>query len=57
MLYTEVDPAQPPATLAAQVGDRVAAFREAGADTVVLQATGEQPDPRPLVEALAAMDC
>ena len=53
-LYTEVDPAQPPGTLAAQVGDRVATFLEAGADTVVLQATGERPDPRPLVEALAA---
>jgi alkanesulfonate monooxygenase SsuD/methylene tetrahydromethanopterin reductase-like flavin-dependent oxidoreductase (luciferase family) len=53
-LYTEIDPAQPPATLAAQVGDRVAAFLEAGADTVVFQATGEAPDPRPLVEALVA---
>jgi alkanesulfonate monooxygenase SsuD/methylene tetrahydromethanopterin reductase-like flavin-dependent oxidoreductase (luciferase family) len=53
-LYTEVDTAQPRATVAAQVGERVAAFREAGADTVVLQATGERPDPRPLVEALAA---
>jgi hypothetical protein len=40
--------------VAAQVGERVATFREAGADTVVLQATGERPDPRPLVEALAA---
>jgi alkanesulfonate monooxygenase SsuD/methylene tetrahydromethanopterin reductase-like flavin-dependent oxidoreductase (luciferase family) len=53
-LYTEVDPAQPSATLAAQVGERVSSFLEAGADTVVLQATGERPDPRPLVEALAA---
>jgi alkanesulfonate monooxygenase SsuD/methylene tetrahydromethanopterin reductase-like flavin-dependent oxidoreductase (luciferase family) len=53
-LYTEVEPTEPPATLAAQVGERVAAFRDAGADTVVLQATGERPDPRPLVDALAA---
>ena len=45
----------PPAgCVAAQVGERITAFREAGADTVVLQATGGLPDPRPLVEALAA---
>jgi hypothetical protein len=53
-LYTEVEPSLPPATLAAQVGERVAVFQEAGADTVVLQSTGDRPDPRPLVEALVA---
>ena len=52
-VYTEVDPTQPAATLARQVPERVAALHEAGADTVVLQATHEHPDPMPLVEALA----
>lgn len=52
--YTEVDPAQPDATLEAVVADRVAELGEAGADTVVLQGTGERPDPRPLVDALGA---
>ena len=52
-VYTEVDPTQPSATLARQVPERVAALHEAGADTVVLQATNEHPDPMALVEALA----
>jgi alkanesulfonate monooxygenase SsuD/methylene tetrahydromethanopterin reductase-like flavin-dependent oxidoreductase (luciferase family) len=51
-VYTELDPSRPAATLAAQVAERVAALREAGADTVVLQATDQQPDPMPLVDAL-----
>ena len=50
-VYTELDPSQPAASLAAQVAERVAALREAGADTVVLQATDQQPDPMPLVDA------
>lgn len=52
-VYTEVDATQPSATLARQVPERVATLREAGADTVVLQATNDHPDPMPLVEALA----
>jgi len=53
-LYTEVDAGQPAAALNAEVRNRVAAFHEAGADTVVLQSTGDRPDPRPLVEALVS---
>lgn len=52
--YTQVDPAQAAGALAAQVAERVAVLGEAGADTVVLQGTGERPDPRPIVEALTA---
>ena len=52
VVYTEVDPAAP--DLAALVAERAAALAEAGADTVVLQATAEHPDPRPLIEAIAA---
>jgi hypothetical protein len=53
-VYTEVDPVADPASLAARVAERVAELAEAGADTVVLQATGEAPDPRPLLAALPA---
>jgi alkanesulfonate monooxygenase SsuD/methylene tetrahydromethanopterin reductase-like flavin-dependent oxidoreductase (luciferase family) len=49
--YTELDPAAD--RLAERVAERVGALHEAGADAVVLQGTGEQPDPRPLVSALA----
>jgi alkanesulfonate monooxygenase SsuD/methylene tetrahydromethanopterin reductase-like flavin-dependent oxidoreductase (luciferase family) len=52
--YTQVDPGSPAGELAEQVAERVAVLSEAGADTVVLQGTGERPDPRPVVEALAA---
>jgi len=55
-VYSEVDPTQPAAALARQVPELVAALLEAGADTVVLQATDEHPDPMPLVEALATSD-
>ena len=55
-VYSEVDPTQPAAALARQVAELVAALLEAGADTVVLQATDEHPDPMPLVEALATSD-
>ncbi len=52
--YTQVDPATAPDVLAAEVADRVGVLGEAGADTVVLQGTGERPDPRAVVEALVA---
>lgn len=45
-IYTEVSPEQ--------VGDRVAELAAAGADTVVLQAAEESPDPRPIIERLRA---
>jgi hypothetical protein len=41
--------------LAAEVEERVLGLSQAGADTVIVQSTAEQPDPRPLIEALAAM--
>jgi alkanesulfonate monooxygenase SsuD/methylene tetrahydromethanopterin reductase-like flavin-dependent oxidoreductase (luciferase family) len=47
-VYTEVDPR---AGLA-DVSDWIAELGAAGADTVVLQAPGDAPDPRPLIEAL-----
>jgi alkanesulfonate monooxygenase SsuD/methylene tetrahydromethanopterin reductase-like flavin-dependent oxidoreductase (luciferase family) len=49
-VYTEVDPGH--TDLAALLRQRVAMLGEAGADTVVLQATAESPDPRPLLDAL-----
>jgi alkanesulfonate monooxygenase SsuD/methylene tetrahydromethanopterin reductase-like flavin-dependent oxidoreductase (luciferase family) len=52
--YTQVDPAQAAGELAAEVAERAAVLGRAGADTVVLQGTGERPDPRPIVEALVA---
>ncbi len=45
-VYTEV--ADPVAVL-----DWIAELGDAGADTVILQATGDAPDARPLIEALA----
>jgi alkanesulfonate monooxygenase SsuD/methylene tetrahydromethanopterin reductase-like flavin-dependent oxidoreductase (luciferase family) len=39
--------------LQGRVDEAVGALSEAGADTVVLQATGEHPDPEPLIEAAA----
>ena len=41
-VYTEVDPTADPNGLGARVADRVAELAEAGADTVILQATEEQ---------------
>ena len=52
--YTELDPGQPAGALQEQVSARVRELTDAGADTVVLQGTGERPDPRPLVEALGS---
>jgi alkanesulfonate monooxygenase SsuD/methylene tetrahydromethanopterin reductase-like flavin-dependent oxidoreductase (luciferase family) len=49
-VYTEVDPGSSDA--GALVRSRVESLREAGADTVVLQATADSPDPRPLLDAL-----
>jgi hypothetical protein len=40
--------------LAARVEELLRSTAEAGADTVVLEAPEEAPDPRPLLEALAA---
>ena len=51
-VYTELDVAPHQAGLTDRVSERVAALAEAGADTVIVQATGTRPDPRPLVEAL-----
>jgi alkanesulfonate monooxygenase SsuD/methylene tetrahydromethanopterin reductase-like flavin-dependent oxidoreductase (luciferase family) len=52
--YTQVDPDQPSPALGRQVAERVAELEAAGVDTVVLQGTAGHPDPRPLVEAVAA---
>lgn len=54
-VYTELDPTADAETLAAEVEHRVLGLAEAGADTVILQATDEHPDPRPLIEALARL--
>jgi len=54
-VYTELDPTPAPGSLAAEVEERVQGLAQAGADTVIVQSTAEQPDPRPLIEALAAM--
>jgi len=51
--YTQIDTQADPGSLGSRADERVQALREAGADAVVLQATGEHPDPRPLIEALA----
>jgi alkanesulfonate monooxygenase SsuD/methylene tetrahydromethanopterin reductase-like flavin-dependent oxidoreductase (luciferase family) len=39
--------------LRARIPELVAAHAEAGSDTVVLEAFGDAPDPRPIIEALA----
>jgi alkanesulfonate monooxygenase SsuD/methylene tetrahydromethanopterin reductase-like flavin-dependent oxidoreductase (luciferase family) len=39
--------------LAGRITDLVAALADAGADTVVLEASADAPDPRPLIEALS----
>lgn len=55
VVYTEVDPREHAndAALDTRVREVVASLGEAGADTVVLQATQDAPDPRPLIEAAA----
>jgi alkanesulfonate monooxygenase SsuD/methylene tetrahydromethanopterin reductase-like flavin-dependent oxidoreductase (luciferase family) len=51
VVYTELDTEAP--GLAPRVADRAAALGEAGADTVIFQATDTHPDPAPLIAALA----
>jgi len=54
VLYTELDPSgSDPEDLAARVAERVAELGDAGADAVIFQASGEHPDPRPLIAAMA----
>jgi alkanesulfonate monooxygenase SsuD/methylene tetrahydromethanopterin reductase-like flavin-dependent oxidoreductase (luciferase family) len=47
-VYTEIDPAD-----ASRISDWVAELGEAGADTVIIQAPGDAPDPRPLIDAIS----
>ena len=49
--FVEVDPQAP--DLAARVATTVEGLVAAGATTVILQGTGEAPDPAPLIAALA----
>ena len=51
--YTQVDPSSDAAGLRARIEDHVSELADAGADAVIVQATSENPDPRPLIEALA----
>jgi alkanesulfonate monooxygenase SsuD/methylene tetrahydromethanopterin reductase-like flavin-dependent oxidoreductase (luciferase family) len=56
LVFTEVDPAATTgAALASLVRDRIAMLVEGGADSVILHGTAAASDPRPLVEALAAL--
>lgn len=48
-VYTEIAPVDVRAEV---IGERIAAFTEAGADAVILQSDAGSPDPRPLAEAL-----
>lgn len=48
-VYTEVGPHD-----LAGLPDRVSSLGAAGADTVIVQATDEHPDPRPIIDALRA---
>ncbi|TQM14726.1 LLM class flavin-dependent oxidoreductase [Pseudonocardia kunmingensis] len=50
--FVELDASAP--GLAGRIDESVAAFTEAGADTVVFQALLDDPDPEPLIAALAA---
>jgi alkanesulfonate monooxygenase SsuD/methylene tetrahydromethanopterin reductase-like flavin-dependent oxidoreductase (luciferase family) len=50
VVYVELDPAA--TDLAAQTARRAAELGEAGATSVVFQAPGNAPDPRPLIDAL-----
>jgi alkanesulfonate monooxygenase SsuD/methylene tetrahydromethanopterin reductase-like flavin-dependent oxidoreductase (luciferase family) len=51
-VYTELDPGQQPDALAALISTWTAELAQAGADTVILQASDDQPDPSAFVEAL-----
>lgn len=48
--YTPVDPRD-----GSDLGARIRALGDAGADTVILQGPGDHPDPRSLIDALAAV--
>ena len=50
--YTPIDPTDDPAGLPDRLGGWAAELAEAGADTVIFQGTDENPDARPLIEAL-----
>ena len=52
-VYVELDPTA--TGLPARIADAIGTLGEAGADAVVLQGTGEAPDPQPLIEACAAL--
>ena len=51
-VYTELETSKQPAGLAEQISTWTAELSAAGADTVILQAPHDQPDPSALVEAL-----
>ncbi len=51
-VYTELETSEQPAALAEQISTWTAELSAAGADTVILQAPHDQPDPSALVEAL-----
>jgi alkanesulfonate monooxygenase SsuD/methylene tetrahydromethanopterin reductase-like flavin-dependent oxidoreductase (luciferase family) len=51
-VYAPVEQGAGPPRVASLVGE----LADAGADTVILQAPGDAPDPRPLIDALAAGD-
>ena len=53
IVYVELDTAKP--NLIDRVRRAVSQFQRAGADTVVLQGSAEQPDPTPLIEAIAGL--
>lgn len=53
-VYTELDPAHDPSSLGSRLADRAGLLGEAGADTVVFQASADHPDPRGLIEAISA---
>jgi alkanesulfonate monooxygenase SsuD/methylene tetrahydromethanopterin reductase-like flavin-dependent oxidoreductase (luciferase family) len=54
-IYTELDPTQDPTGLGARLSDRADSLGEAGADAVIFHATAADPDPRPLIEAIASL--
>ncbi|HYF73782.1 MAG TPA: LLM class flavin-dependent oxidoreductase [Nocardioides sp.] len=49
-VYTPVEPGD-----LSGLGALIGALAEAGADTVILQAPGDAPDPRPLIDALGSL--
>jgi alkanesulfonate monooxygenase SsuD/methylene tetrahydromethanopterin reductase-like flavin-dependent oxidoreductase (luciferase family) len=51
--YTEVDPTMAPHDLAARIAAWTARLVAAGADHVIVQPTGEHPDPAPLLAAVS----